>query len=93
MKPLRVRPGVQKALALVISKNQRVKGPGADRVSADHELLTLIQAHLLPCAGALARLVSTVPPFGNDTLQSLRLNRLNDVLEARIQAGRRGPVL
>src|SRR6186713_2191602 len=64
---------VDEIALLVIPENHGVERPRAERVAADHELLSLVDAHLHPGARSLAGLVSTVATFRHQSFQSLRL--------------------
>jgi hypothetical protein len=53
-----------------------------DRVAADHEPLGPADAHLDPGAGAIARIILTVPTLRNKAFQALLLYRTNQIREA-----------
>src|SRR5438132_14182219 len=52
--------GLTELVTFVVAENQSVEVAGAGRVSADHEFLASIDAHLLPGAGAHPRLVAAI---------------------------------
>src|SRR5687767_14681747 len=76
---------VDEAVALVVAQDQGVKGPGADRVAADHKLLTPIDAHLLPRTGSQSGLVAAVQALRDQAFQPLRFHRLDEDRQARIK--------
>ena len=65
---------VDQLLALVVAKDQRIERLRSTCVAADHELLTAVDAHLHPRAGAQSRLVHAVAPLGNEPLEPLFLH-------------------
>src|SRR5437764_9924058 len=69
----------------VVAEDQRVEVPGAGRVSADHEFLASIDAHLLPGSGAHTRLVAAIEALGHESLKSLRLHGPDQIGKARVE--------
>jgi hypothetical protein len=68
---------VDKFTAFIIANQDSIEIPAARRVAADHEFARLKHAHLLPGAGALARLVQAIAPLGHDALETLFTHCLN----------------
>jgi hypothetical protein len=71
----------------VIAKNERVEVLRAGRVSADHEFLALIKAHLLPRLRSLAGFVSAVQTFGHQTFEVLSAHCGDQVSKTSIEHG------
>jgi hypothetical protein len=71
-----------------IAKDQRVECGAGDRVSAYHELLTLVNPHLLPSTGALAWFVQALPPLGDQPFQTLLADGRDQIREASWQRRR-----
>jgi hypothetical protein len=62
---------VHEVRPVVVADHQRIEVLGRRRASADYEFLTLIDAHLLPCARELAGLILMSAAFCDETLQAL----------------------
>src|SRR5579872_2555933 len=70
---------------LVVANDQRVEVLRARSVAANHQVLTLVDAHLLPAARALSGFVNAIPSLRNQSFQSLRLHRTDQIRQARFQ--------
>jgi len=68
--PLRVRPAYISLPPSQIAGHDGIEALGGRRVSGDHECLALIDAHLLPGARVLVRLVTAVAPFCHQNPQA-----------------------
>jgi hypothetical protein len=73
---------VHQPIALPIPEDQCIEVTATDRVAADHEPLGPADAHLDPGAGAIARIILTVPTLRNKAFQALLLYRTNQIREA-----------
>jgi hypothetical protein len=78
----------QQLRPIVISKYQGVERTSPNRISTDDEFLALIDAHLQPCSRALPWLISAVPTFRHQALQTLGLHGLNEIGKTSFQLGR-----
>jgi hypothetical protein len=76
---------VHQPVALPIAEDQRIEVPAAESVSTDHELLGPIDAHLPLRAGALPRLIGAVEALGDDPLQPLLADGVDQVSETGVE--------
>ena len=79
---------VDQVLACVVPEDECVEGAAADRVAADHELLSSVHAHLHPGARPQPRLVDAGAALGDQTLEALRFDGLDQHWQLGVEARR-----